>query len=994
MKKLSTLAIMVFALVLLTSAGIIAQNTVSGVVTDDTGEPLIGANVLEQGTSNGTITDLDGSYSLSVPDGATLVFSFTGFTDQVLAVGNQSTINVQLATGALLDEVVVVGYGSQNKKEITSSVVQLGEEDFNQGAISNAAELLQGKVAGLQVYNRNGDPNGERTILVRGISTVGANVEPLIVIDGVIGASLDNVDPNDIESVNVLKDGSAAAIYGSRGSSGVIIVTTKTGSFESNETSMSYNGQISTASPFNSVNVLDGPEFVAAGGTNLGSNTNWTDEITRNGFTNNQGLSISGGSGNTTYRVSGNYRKSDGILVNSGFESFNGRLNLSTRALNDKLKINVTTSFTDRNQENGFEEALRYAVLYNPTAPVFGVDAPFQFNSEQFGGYFQTLGLFDSFNPVSIAEQNRNVTDRKQLNYGATFNYNFLENLTGTFQMSYENIAEDNRLYYPTTALFRGGADSPIRKGLANFSDFFRDFKLYEGYLTWVKDFSNTNLTLTGGYSFQQTNERGSGFSLGDFPSNDIDFSNLISVSQDLQNSGLIGAGSGASPDQKIIAFFGRANVTIGNSLFLNASLRREGSTALGAENRWGFFPAFGIGTDLAKVANIGGLNNLKVRFGYGVTGALPPTYGLSQSTRGINNGTDGSVTTVPAVAGNPNLKWEEKAEFNFGIEASTDRLSATLELYRREVEDFISLVALDQSLGMGSSQWQNAGKLSTNGIELSLNYDVVKNSKVSYNTGVVFSSYSVTLDSLNAPAGVRGNLGSPGQNGTNMVLVEQGRTIGDIWGPVFEGVAEDGSPIMADLNGDGELLTAQDQALEPDGDFAVLGNGIPDFEIGWTNQVTIGDWSINAFFRGAFGHSLVNTFRAFYEPRIASQSSYNYVTSSKAVDGLTSAQFSSLYVEKADFFKLDNLTVGRRFTLGENSPFRNLQLSLNVRNPFVITGYTGTNPEPSLSDVGSASNGATAPFQDNPDVLVPGIDRRTNYFSSREVTFSVNVNF
>jgi len=991
MKKLFTLAFMALTLVLMTSATLSAQRTISGVVSDDTGEGLIGANILEKGTANGTITDLDGSYSLSVAEGATLIFSFTGFTEQEIAVSGSDVINVELTAGELLDEVVVTGYGSQNKKEVTSSVVKLSNEDFNQGAISDPTQLLQGKVAGLQVYNRGGDPNSASTVRLRGISTVGANSEPLIVIDGIIGASLANVDPNDIEDVNVLKDGSAAAIYGSRGSSGVIIITTKKGKADGT-IDVSYNAQVSTSQAVNGIQLLTGEEFVAAGGTDLGSSTDWIGEVTRSGFSHIHNAAVSGGMGSTNFRIAANVRNVDGILKNSGFDQFNTRLNVSTRLLNDKLKVDFNSSFTDKNQENGFQEALRYAIVYNPSAPILGDNAPFAFNSAQFGSYFETLGLFDSFNPVSIIQQNRNNGKRKEFNYGANFNYSISDNLSANFRMAEQNNSYGNIEYYPTTSLFRGGATSPTRKGLANFYNENKDFKLYEAYGTYLNSAGSVDYTFTGGYSFQQINNTDNFFGIGDFPNNDLNFANLIETSQDLNNAGFISANSNATPDEKIIAFFGRVNVTIDNAIFLNASLRREGSTKLGPDNQWGTFPAFGVGVDLNKYIGLRNVDQFKVRFGYGVTGALPRENGLSQEIRSINNDASGGVTTTLVRPANPNLKWEEKKEANLGIEFATNKFSATVDVYSRDIQDFILQTAVDPAANEGASQLVlNAGKLNTKGIELAINYDLIRNSDFSYTTGLVLSSYKTTLDEYVTDRSTRGNLGSPGQNGTNMLLLEVGQEIGTIWGPVFSGVSAEGAPMFEDLNGDGDLVTAQDRALDEAADFAVLGNGIPDMELGWTNRITVGDWNINAFFRGAFGHSLINTFRAFYEPRISTQSSYNYVTTSKAEAGLTSAQFSSLYVEKADFLKLDNLTISRTFNLADNDMFKSVSLSIVGQNLFVLTGYTGTDPEPSLADKGDDSS---ASLNFNPDVLSPGIDRRNNYFSSRAFTFGLNLNF
>jgi TonB-dependent SusC/RagA subfamily outer membrane receptor len=317
-----------------------AQQTVSGKVTGaDDGSGVPGVNILEKGTTNGTVSDSDGNYRISVGANATLVYSFVGYSTTEVSVGSQSVVNVTLQSDVTaLSEVVVTGYGSQEKKEITSAVVQLTSKDFNQGNVNDPSQLLQGKVAGLSVYNRGGDPNSSATIRLRGISTVGANVAPLVVVDGVIGASLDNVDPNDIESVNVLKDGSAAAIYGSRGSSGVIIVTTKKGSKKGGGVSLTYNGYVAAATPFRTLPNMSASEYKAAGGNDLGSETDWQDEVTQTGMSYVNNVAIAGSNEQTSFRVSTNFRNVEGVLVGSGFDQINTRANLTHSALNDKLK--------------------------------------------------------------------------------------------------------------------------------------------------------------------------------------------------------------------------------------------------------------------------------------------------------------------------------------------------------------------------------------------------------------------------------------------------------------------------------------------------------------------------------------------------------------------------------------------------------------------------------------------------------------------------------
>lgn len=956
-------------------SGVLSAQQISGNISDETG-PLPGATVVVAGTSTGVVADFDGNYSISANSGDVLVFSFVGYSAQEVTVGNQTTIDIVLIASNELEEVLVTGYGSQQQKEITSAVVSVGEESFNKGAINDASQLLQGKVAGLTIYNRGGNPNSGSVIRLRGLSTIGANSSPLVVVDGVVGASLGNVDPSDIESINVLKDASAAAIYGSRGSSGVILVTTKKGGV--GKTELTYNGQFTSSGVLNQIDVMSPGEFVAAGGRDLGSQTDWLDEVTRDAFSMIHNVSASGGNGKSSYRVSANLRENEGILLNSGFDQFNTRLNFTTSALNDKLKIEFSSSFTQRDQKNGFNESLRYATLYNPTAPVFAVDAPYAFNGAQFGGYFETLGLFDSYNPVSIINQNLNNGEGRTLNYGVNLTYNVSDNITAYFRSAAQSSDYANRVYFRTTSLWNnndnyGGADSPVRKGAAEFYEQNSDFQLNELYATWRKSTDNMTMAVTAGYSYQKENFNQVFFSLGDFPGDQIDYIDAIEYSQDLLNAGQVNASSDRNPDTEIDAFFARVNLTFNNNIFLNASLRREGSTKLGADNRYGTFPAVGLGADLNSFLDLNGVQQLKARVSYGVTGNLPAGIGLSQEIRGWSWGGGGSAggSTNLLRAANPDLKWEEKSELNFGVDLTMDRFSASLDIYQQTSKDFIINRVVDAAVYGFDRRFENAGQISSDGFELALNYDVTPN----WNTGLVLSSNKVVLDEYVQDADKFGNLGSPGQNSTFVTRVKVGEEIGQLWGPVWDGTVTNGSQNFKDVNGDGQLVVGQNNALDENVDFEVLGNGIPDLEVGWSNQITLGDYTINAFFRGAFGHSLVNTFRAFYEPRVGSQKSYNYINTELANSEIKNANFSSLYVEEADFFKLDNLTISRPLT-------DNINLSLNVQNAFVITSYTGSDPEPALFDL----------LDGNP--LAPGIDRRNSYYSSRSFTLGLNVKF
>ena len=972
-----------------------AQGQVTGKVTSaDDGSALPGVNVVEKGTGNGATTDADGNYSIKVAANATLVFSFVGYSSQEISVGARTNIDASLQTDVTsLSEVVVVGYGSQEKKEITSSVVSLSPKDFNQGNVNDPTQLLQGKVAGLSIYNRGGDPNANAVIRLRGISTVGANVQPLVVIDGVLGASLDNVDPSDIETINVLKDGSAAAIYGSRGSSGVILVTTKRGSSKGGGMSVTYNGFVAAAEVLNRVPVMSASQFKAAGGNDLGGSTDWQKEVTRTGITQVHNLGISGGNQNTTYRLSTNIRDVQGILKKQGFDQINSRANLTHNALNNKLKIDLNLSFTNRNTDFSFSEALRYASLYNPTAPV-------RFAS---GDFFQAI-LFDNFNPVAILEQNVNEGKRRNLNYNAKIDYSLTSDLTFTvnFGQQYENVL--NGEYYSRKSLFRG----LNRGGLARRYTSDRDFTLAEGYATYAKEFGKIDLSATAGYSYQQDKFQDMFISLGDFPNDDLGYNGLENsgdlIKGIVSSTNGIDIQSSATPTSKIIAQFARLNLSFDKAIFFNASVRREGSTKLGANNRYGVFPAFGLGVDLNKYLKIAKVDNLKLRVGYGVTGSLPSQNGLAQDlyTYSVN----GKAITKTR-AGNPDLKWEEKKETNVGIDFSVGgKFSGSIDVYTRSIDGFVSEVPVQIAQFGANRQFQNAGSLKTNGFEFNLNYDALQFGQVRWTPGIVLSSYKSTLESIvGAPIQVRSNFGAPGQNDTPLIRVGVGEEIGQIWGPVFGGVTVDnpatteknegGSVIFQDINGDGQVLAQPGSALNDKGDYKKLGSGIPTMEIGWRNQLTYKNWDLNVFFRAALGHSLVNSFRGFYEPLDPGAiNSYNRVITSKAVAGLTEAKFSSLYVEKADFFRLDNATLGYSFKNGGNGVFKNFRLYTSVQNAFVITSYTGVDPDPVLQDPGAFDNGGFAPPVSQQDVLAPGIDRRNSYFLPRTFTFGLTFGF
>lgn len=977
-----------------------AQRTIKGTVTDAaTKEPLIGANILVIGTSVGTITEVDGTYSVNVPAGATeLEFSYTGYASQRVTIGTSNTIDVALSAGRLLDEVVVVGYGTQRNKEVTSSVTSVKAEDFNRGNVNDPTQLIQGKVAGLSIARPGSDPNGGFTLRLRGLSTLGANTQPLIIIDGLIGGSLALVDPNDIESIDVLKDGSAAAIYGTRASSGVIIITTKKG--RKGFSSVDYNGYVSSESIARRVPTVDAAEFVRLRGqsVNRGSSTNWMDEVTRNGISHVHNLALSGGLGNgSTYRASLNYRNINGISKVSGFDQFNGRLNLSQKALNNRLTMDVNLSATERDADFGFVEAFRYATLYNPTAPVrFAAN----FNDplrNKYGGYYQEEN-FDYFNPVAILEQGVNEGSIKGLIVGGRAQYKLAEGLD---VVAAYTVQRENRLfgqYYNNDAYFRGFN----RNGLALRSTQEDLSRLFEAHANYQKSLGKATLGILGGYSYQQLDFQGFNAENGNFISNDLSFNNL-NFGLDLPNA-RANMGSYRSR-QKIAAFFGRVNLNVDDTYFLQASFRQEGFTGFGANNKWGLFPAVSAGVTLSNLMDIGGVDNLKLRVGYGETGSLPPFGGLSQQQFGRQGSFFFNGAYVPAIGptanANPDLRWETKGELNAGLDiAMMDyKLTASIDYYSRRTRDLIFNVQVPVPPNLAPRTWANLEDvvLRNNGLELALGYTMDKGN-FRWNPNLVFSTFNTVLDTVSAPDAkfkffqTGGELidfstspGAPGLNNNPTMVVRAGERLGQFWGLQFERVSDQGRFVFQDVNGDGQTNEL---------DRIPFGNALPRFSLGFNNSFQMGQFDFNFFLRGDFGHQLANMYRVFYEPLGTGSRNIENIVKTKYFDEKLrdAPQFSSFYVEKADYIMLDNATLGYSFNLPKGKAISKLRLYLAGQNLFVITGYTGVDPSPRYADPGDADNGGFQNLSGNP--LFPGLDRRNTFFLARTLTFGANVTF
>jgi iron complex outermembrane receptor protein len=996
-------------MVLISGAWLFAQErSVSGTVKDAaTGEGIPGVNILIQGTTSGSVSDIDGKFQLQVPAGAvTLVLSYVGYkTVTVDVAAAQSTVDVSLESDVTaLSEVVVVGYGTQEKKEITSAVSSVKAAEFNKGSVNDPAQLIQGKVPGLSITHPGGNPNRAYDIRLRGMSTVGQGTSPLIVVDGVPGASLDNVDPNDIESIDVLKDGSSAAIYGTRGSAGVILVTTKSG--REGHFNIDYNGYVTSESPSKFVPVLSAQEWrdfsnVVSAGVDYQNSTDWFKEITRTAYTHVHNLSLSGGTKQTNYRASINVHDAQGIAINTGFKDLNGRLNLQQKALKDRLTATLDFAGTYKQSKYGFDEAFRYATIYNPTAPA-KVDPStplpsggltYQDYLNNWDGYYNLPGSFDYYNPLQILEQNINDGVDKRINLSGRLAYEIIPNLVADAFYSLQSEDFLRGRYYDKNSFWVGANQNgeAVREFWQNNS------QLFESTLKWngtVMD--NLNVSALAGYSYQDFNHDGYSVDAGNFLTDAFTYNNLAAAKYFQDGLATInGSNEAYRNSSKLIAFFGRLNLNYNETYFLSASLRHEGSSKFGANNKWGNFPAISGGVELANFIGSSAIDNLKVRVSYGITGQIPNDSYVSllrfQKTGNFLYNGNWIPTYGPASNANPDLKWEKKDELNFGIDYSFfgSKLFGSIEYYQRNTKDLIFDFTVPVPPNLFQTQTVNVGEIQNKGLELALSFRAVDNPMISWTPTITGTWYIENkLVSLSSPDGtyeygVRdlGDFGSPGQNQTPLVRVQEGQPIGQIWGLVYEGIDESGNWKFKDVNGDGT-------ASGGDEDRAVIGNGLPKYDLGFANSITIAkNFDVNVFFRGTFGHDLVNQFRGFYEvPNLIS--AYNILQSSRDLKSpggtllsVNSGKFSSLHVEKGDFFKLDNFSIGYTVPLKPNSQVKKVRIYFAGNNTFILTGYKGVDPEVRWVDT-----------EDNDNVLVPGIDRRNTWFRTRSWTLGVQV--
>ena len=965
----------------------LAQQKVTGKVKDSSGEPVIGASVVVKGNNTmGTITDFDGNFMLDVPTKSVLVISYIGYVTQEVPTAGKKSLEIILKEDTkTLDEVVVIGYGTQRKGDVTSSVASVKADNFVKGAVKDVGQLIQGKVAGLAITNPNGDPTGSTQIRLRGTNTIGgANTAPLVLIDGIPG-ELGTVAPEDVESVDVLKDGSAAAIYGTRGTNGVILITTKQAKgVDINQ--VEYNGYVSTSLIAKKLDMLNADEFrTLYPDQDHGADTDWIDEISRTPISHVHNLSLMGGNSKTNYIANLNYASRQGIMKKSDFESFQGRIEVTHRMFDDKLKLKFGL-FGKKNQMESTTSGGSFrgwvygqATRRNPTDPVRNED----------GTWNENVSKFEYENPLALLYEAEGNVKKTQLRYNGNIVYNPIKDLTLSAVFSYirDNM---NRGYGETLSHI-----SALRDGLAGWSSvgaYTKMEKLMELTAQYNKEIGAHKFSVLGGYSYNETDFEELWIDNYGFQDDYFGGWHNIGIGSALKD-GKANIGSKKTPTN-LIGFFGRATYSFKNRYLLMGALRYEGASQLwGTDNAWGLFPSVSVGwriTEEAFMKNQKIFDDLKLRVGYGVTGSQPkdPFLGVAMLKYGSYAFVNGNwiQTIVPASNPNPDLKWEEKKETNIGLDFVSwgGRLSGSIDYYNRDVDGLIYEYGVPTPPNLYNKTMANGGTMRNRGVEVLVTVVPVQNKDFEWSTTGTFSLNSNKLISLSGSIFKSDydyfNTGTVEYSGqvADSHRVQVGESIGNFYGFKVVDVDSEGRWIYEDRNG--ELVNYKDFTHAPE-DKHVIGNGLPKWYAGWNNTLRYKNFDLNVTMRGAFGFQIINGGRMNYENVKNSRfenrlkSVNDLVFGKHTLSPEVEPEFNSYYVEDGDYWKIDNITLG--YSFGQVGKYiKSLRIYGSVLNALTITGYKGIDPEVST------------------DGLTPGYDTRDRYPSVRSFTFGVNVKF
>ena len=971
-RLLLMLAVVFFAL------DVSAQTTINGQVKDDMGEAVIGASIVVKGTSNGTVTDFDGNFTLKCQSGAKLVITYIGYTPQEVAAkdGMQVTLKEDVAQ---LNEVVVVGYGSMAKKEISSSVVQISKDQFNQGAASDAMALVAGKVAGLNVASSaDANPNAMTDIQVRGAGSLSASNGPLVVIDGIAGGDLRNIATQDVESITVLKDAGSAAIYGTRGANGVILVTTKKGSGTAGVTNVTYDSYIALNIQKQKPDILSTDEFRRSRrGQDYGADTNWWDEITRPvSYSLNQYLSIDSSTKNGFFGLSLNYKKGNGLDIVSGREEYGARFVGEQRVLNGFLQFNSSLSARKVHEEWGNDGLFDTALTMNPTIPVKNPN----------GTYYQPNSPTDIHNPVNDLKENVSQGDRVYLLGNADVKLNILQteqhnlNTSLSYALQYNDLKEN---FYTPTSSSESFWNGYAGRARINYQ------KWWTNRLEWLANYTMTldkhQLKAVLGYSWERSKWEQSGNENMGFVYDALSYHGIANGTYLKDGKANLWAGSSEST---LIGFFGRLNYNFNDMLYASASFRREGSTKFGSNTKWGNFPSASLAwevtnTPVLKEAVGSIFQSLKPRISYGVTGRSD--FNAYQSIATYSGYSayliDGQWINgyAPSLNANPDLAWEKSKAFNIGLDFVTlnNRLRGSIEYFDRRSEDLLYNYTAPQPPFIYNTILVNVGTTKNTGLEVSLEYDVLSKSALKWTTGVNWSTGDTKLTKLSSDAYQMAYLDlyrKPGV-GTNEYFfrVEEGGKIGQFYGYEHAGIDENGLLLVYDNDGNAKPAAQADPSWKRD-----IGNGAPKHFLSWSNSFRYKNWDLSTLFRGAFGHKIFNMRK--YGMGLIGCGTDNVLRTAYTDDSdvLSSGGIiSSYFLENGNYFKLDNVTLGYNYTPKNRQLVESLRVYVTAKNLFTLTSYKGNDP----SIVTSTG-------------ITPGVDSNSAYPQATQLSLGVTVRF
>lgn len=968
----------------MTGAVFAQKAVIKGNVVDENGEPIIGANILVKGSTNGTITDINGNYSLEVENakGAVLQISYIGYNSIEEAVKGRNAVSFKLEPSVVnLGEVVAIGYGTQTRREITGSVANVSEENFNKGVTRDASDLLQGKVAGLTITSGSGDVTRGSQIQLRGTSTLQNDQGPMIVIDGVPGGDMSTVSPTDIESISVLKDASSAAIYGSRAAGGVILITTKRGS--GSKTQINYDGYVTASTVANKPDMLNAQEWRDANkelGNDISlydgytADTDWFDAMMRTGISQNHSLSLSGGTSKSNYRASYTYMDRNGIARDNWMKRHSFRFQFQQRALNDKLRIGLTGSTTLTDMQMPFADD--YILAYNmlPVYPVYNED----------GSYFTGANKnYDQGNPVQNQDQNYKKRSNIYFYGQGDVQYTIIEGLTAKVNLYKSRFSSDYSEWQdPQNS--RGDDNN----GLAVRQNRTWDRELMEWTANYNKAFGNEEqhkIDAIIGYSWE-TNKyadqyaKATDFAVGSMGADNIQTGNLLKI----------GNVTSSRNEYKLISMFARAHYSYKEKYMVTATVRRDGSSKFGANNKWGTFPsvsaAWGISQE-SFMEDAKWINDLKLRAGYGVTGnqdGLQPYKSLELYQASGTYYSNGSQLTAFKVAqnANPNLKWEQTSMLNVGLDFTlfNSRLNGTIEWYSKQTSDMLYTYKVPTPTYVYDKIAANVGDMSNKGIEILLNLDVIRNKNFTWNTSInlAHNKNKITKLSNDLYSTDRVYVGDPwirGASGVTSHVVEEGYPVGQFFMLKCDGVDENGKFIIEDINGDGQIT---------DDDRTYCGDAQPDLTYGWNNTFSWKNWDASFFIRGTIGNKVLNN-------PVAAYGNNTYISGSNAMknDNLMTmrenSRVCSYYIEDASFARLDNMSIGYTFNTKKIDWLEKARVYVAAQNLFVITGYSGLDPE--VENFRGEASDADAG-------LSPGIEPRNYMPKARSFTFGVNLTF